>query len=450
MSRGRPNSTDTFDARSAALDSMEKSLKTKLPARKKFIVIICALILFGANFRISAQTVQAERSEIFEQVWNTINEKYYDASFNGVDWKQIGKRYRERLRKVSDDTEFYALLDEMAGELRDSHTRVYSPAQREQRKNQKRTSIGISLSEIEKVVAVASVTPGSEAARSGIKPGMIVRSIGGVPVKKAFSEARRAVGASSSERATAMRVFSKLLAGEPGTFLKIGLQDAGGRRTEFVLKRTVFSSAPRVEARILPAGPAYLTFGRFDVSIENEITRALDKFTDAPALIIDLRGNAGGDGEMGLRLAGRFFDKNTAIARIVTRSGKPPVEGMPMTLETENKNGRVYSKPVAVLIDERTASTAELISNALQETARATVFGTVSCGCVLAFLDYKPLAGGGDMTLSEFGFVTPRNRRLEGRGVTPDRIIRPTLEDIRTGRDAALEEAVNHLSRIID
>jgi carboxyl-terminal processing protease len=121
---------------------------------------------------------------------------------------------------------------------------------------------------------------------------------------------------------------------------------------------------------------------------------------------------------------------------------------MPMTLETGETGKRIFAKPLAVLIDERTASTAELISNALQETGRAKIFGTNSCGCVLAFLDYKPLAGGGDMTLSEFGFITPQNRRLEGTGITPDRIVPLTIKDLQTDRDASLEEAEKYLSEM--
>lgn len=408
---------------------------------KKFIHAFLVLILFNASLQIFAQTGESERAEIFEQVWQIINEKYYDAGFNGVDWKRVGEKYRARLKKISGDKDFYILLDQMAGELRDSHMRVYSPEQKAERKNRTRTSVGIQIKEIENAIVISNVAPDSEAERFGIKEGMIVRSINDVPVKKAITDAKRAVGASSSERSTALRLFSKLLAGEPETFLKIGLRDEKGNSKNFTLKRISASSAPQISSRILPSGIAYLKFDQFDKSLETKITNALENFKDAPALILDLRGNTGGDGEMGLRFLGRFFDKKITVAKIITRTGKPPIEGMPMTLETGETGRQIFAKPLAVLIDERTASTAELIANALQETGRATIFGTNSCGCVLAFLDYKPLAGGGDMTLSEFGFITPNGNRLEGAGVLPDRIVLPKLEDIRNGRDAALETA---------
>ncbi len=414
---------------------------------QKKIIVIAALFLFGANPQIFAQTDRTTRAEIFEQVWSVINEKYYDAGFNGVDWNQVGEKYRSRLKKISGEKDFYELLDQMAGELRDSHTRVYSPEQKAERKNRKRTSVGIQIKAIENAFVISNVAPDSEAARLGIKAGMIVLSVNNQPIKKAIADAKKAIGASSSERSTAMRLFSKLLAGEPETFLKIGLIDERKNSKIFTLKRISASSAPQVSSRILPSGIAYLKFDQFHESIEKEISERLENFQNAPALILDLRGNAGGDGEMGLRFAGKFFDEKITVARIVTRTGKPPIEGMPMTLETGETGGQVFSKPLAVLIDERTASTAELIANALQETGRAKIFGTNSCGCVLAFLDYKSLAGGGDLTLSEFGFITPNNKRLEGAGVLPDRFVLPKLEDIRNNRDAALETAENYLQK---
>ena len=64
-------------------------MKHKHLTIRNFIVAALALIIAGANFSLSAQTDTAKRSEIFQEVWNTINEKYYDAHFNGVDWQAV-------------------------------------------------------------------------------------------------------------------------------------------------------------------------------------------------------------------------------------------------------------------------------------------------------------------------------------------------------------------------
>jgi carboxyl-terminal processing protease len=414
---------------------------------QKVAVGLFALIVLAANAAV-AQTPLSDRREIFEQVWATINEKYYDASFNGVDWPRVKKKYSARLETAASDRLFYALLDRMAGELRDSHTRVYSPADRERRRNQKRASVGLGLKTVDGRLVIFSVAPDSEAARAGLRPGMIVRAVNGRPIKSALAEARRSVGVSSSGRATELRVFSQLLTGEPETILNLELTDAAGKPQKFALTRRVISAKPSVETRILPSGAAYLKFGQFDEALEKQIEQALRDFKDAPSLILDLRANRGGDGEVGLRFAGYFFNDQVTVAKIVTRSGRPPIPEMPMTLETGTRDAQLFSRPVVILVSEATASTAELISNALQEQKRAVVFGTNSCGCVLAFLDYKPLRGGGDLTLSEFGFVTPQGKKLEGRGVTPDRIVPLSLKDLQTGRDPVLEQAEAYLKNL--
>lgn len=411
---------------------------------QKRVVFLFALMFFYAN-SFYAQTPGADRVAIFEEVWTTINEKYYDASFNGVNWSAVKKKYFVRLRDIKNDKDFYALLDRMAGELRDSHTRVYSPSQHEERKRQRHADTGISIKEINGIPVVFSVAPDSEAARCGIKPGMIVRSVNNQPVERAVAGARQAVGVSSSERATRMRILSRILSGEPETVLNIELTDSDGRNHEFALTRRLVSVKPQITAQILPSGVAYLKFGKFDEELEKQVEQSLRDFKDAPALILDLRGNGGGDGEVGLRFAGYFFNEKISVAKIVTRTGKPPVPEMPMILEAGIKDAQIFSRPLVILVNEGTASTSELITNALQEQKRAVVFGTNSCGCVLAFLDYKPLTGGGDLTLSEFGFVTAKGKKLEGRGVTPDKTVELNLKDLQTGRDAALEEAEQYL-----
>jgi len=75
-----------------------------------------------------AQDTQAFALRL-EQAWRLVKERYYDTSFNGVNWEAVGQAYRQRLGEVRDWAGLYRLLDEMYGELRDEHSRVLSPSQ---------------------------------------------------------------------------------------------------------------------------------------------------------------------------------------------------------------------------------------------------------------------------------------------------------------------------------
>jgi carboxyl-terminal processing protease len=411
----------------------------------KFLIFVLWFVLIGANLSINAQIPANKRLEIYEEVWNTINEKYYDANFNGINWTEIYKKYRPQIETADNEKSFYALLDQMAGELRDSHTRVYSPEQTARRKIKQTASVGLTLKEVENAVVIFSVAPDSEAARLGIKAGLTVSAINDQSVKTAIEEARRAVGVSSSKQASKTRVFSKLLSGELNTPLTLKLKNLTGENQLFTLTRRIVSNKSPFVAKVLPSNIAYLKLPEFDEENRRKFEAAFEEYKNSSGLILDLRGNGGGDGDIGLNIARRFLPNKTSIAKLITRNGKSPLPTIPMTLEIVGDASKAYLNPFVILIDENTASTSELIANALQEQSRAAIFGTNSCGCVLVFLDYKKLTGGGSMTMSEFGFISAKGKTLEGSGITPDKFIPASLEDVRSGRDAALEEAVKYL-----
>jgi len=390
-----------------------------------------------------------ERIEVFEEVWKTINEKYYDPKFNGVDWNAVHERYRPGVGSVASDAKFYGLLNQMTRELRDEHTRARSPRDRQERKNQQATSAGVLIYEVENTPVIFDVTPDSDAARAGVLPGMIVRTVDGQPIAEALSKARQETGTSSSERATRGRSYLRLIAGEPGTPLALGLTRADKTPLEITLTRRTISAAPQFTARLLPSGDAYIRFNRFHSPVSKQLKEALMKFKDAPGLILDLRANGGGDGEEGLRIAGYFFNDKVPLVRIVTRTGKPPSALFPTEFQAGEKGGQIYSNPIVILINVGTGSASELLAGAMQEQGRAQIIGTQSCGCVLGVLNHRELKGGGELDVSELGFVTSKGRTLEGNGVVPDKPITVTLADLQHQHDAALEEAERYFDNLL-
>ena len=141
-----------------------------------------------------------------------------------------------------------------------------------------------------------------------------------------------------------------------------------------------------------------------------------------------------------------FFKAKTLIGRTETRTGQPVSIAFGaiklITLE-RSAPGRedAYAGKVAILIDSDSASASEATAGGLQSTGRAIVIGETSCGCLLAYLGYATLPGGGELAYSEVGFTTVKGERIEGRGVIPDVLVERSTDDIRANRDRALEVA---------
>src|SRR6185295_19721674 len=67
------------------------------------------------------------RLTVFDDAWETIQERYYDPAFHGVDWQAKRNTFRAAAGRAANTQEFYELLRQMIASLRDAHTRVYSP-----------------------------------------------------------------------------------------------------------------------------------------------------------------------------------------------------------------------------------------------------------------------------------------------------------------------------------
>ena len=106
-----------------------------------------------------------------------------------------------------------------------------------------------------------------------------------------------------------------------------------------------------------------------------------------------------------------------------------------------------YKGPVVILVNAQSASASELFAGAMQATRRARGVGQPTCGCLLGFLGYARVPGGGEIAYSEVGFVLSNGKRIEGEGVMPDHEVPVSLADLRVSRDRALEDGAGDPQR---
>jgi carboxyl-terminal processing protease len=161
---------------------------------------------------------------------------------------------------------------------------------------------------------------------------------------------------------------------------------------------------------------AYLRLAQFSNDCHKLVESALDDLEDkgAKALILDLRGNGGGDLPATVQLLGLFVKPKTDVVTVRTRD---PKEWQTLTTPEPQRRKREY--PMAVLIDRMSASASELTAGALQDIKRATVIGETSYGKG-SVQNIIPMNNGTALRLTIATYHTPSGRTPHGVGITPD------------------------------
>ncbi len=209
------------------------------------------------------------------------------------------------------------------------------------------------------------------------------------------------------------------------------LQKAAGEMTKLLIKSPsepkpfeVVLTHIRVEEKALThAEPlagnptiAYLRLAQFSSTCHKEIETALDDLEDqgAKSLILDLRGNGGGDLQSTVELLGLFVPPKSTVVTIHTRD---PKDWETLTTPEPKRSERDY--PIVVLIDRMSASASELTAGCLQDLKRATIIGETSYGKG-SVQNIIPMNNGTALRLTIATYHTPSGRTPHGVGITPD------------------------------
>lgn len=394
--------------------------------RALFLLLASVLLVAGCatapKVRISAAdfpAAQPSRVEhnlrVFHRVWDLVNRKHYDPGVHGVDWEKAAADHGPAAAVAVNDTALYAALNAMLGLLDDSHTHALTPTQAEERRTRIRARTGFNLARIDGRWIVTEVLEESPAAQAGVKPGWIVLTRNG--------------------EALGDRPDFRMREGEE---VQWEFLDEHDQRHVLAAKAKRLSTAARQFARPLEGGFVYLRFDEFDGPDRRWLSRQLEENVAAPGVVIDLRRNPGGDTFSLGASVGEFFERTVDCGTFVSRGGARRVKN------SWQFGSAKYRGRVVVLIDGATGSAAEIFAAVLQDHGRATLVGRRTAGAVLASWFYR-LPDGGELQLSRLDYLTPKGRRIEGKGVEPDIVVPRTLDDLRAGRDPDLARALEVL-----
>ncbi|HTY97001.1 MAG TPA: S41 family peptidase [Solirubrobacteraceae bacterium] len=280
--------------------------------------------------------------------------------------------------------------------------------------------IGVEVGPMERGLEIARVFDESPADRAGLKSGDVIVAVNGRPLKGL-----------SRDQAVA------LIKGSPGTDVVLQIEGPRGghagkpplhtvRITRAIVSEPVVASATDTfKGRKL----GVVALASFTPGSHAEVARAVQQVLKegAKGIVFDLRDNGGGLVEEAQLIASNFIPHGV----IVTTSGRT----QPRTVLTAT-GGAISSKiPMVVLVDQNTASAAEIVTAALQDHHRATVVGSHTFGKGV-FQEEQKLANGGALDITVGEYFTPNGRNLGGGGVRQGAGVQPEVK-VAKGLDGA-------------
>ena len=385
------------------------------------------------NFSVYREDSLADyREQAFRIAWAKIRDRFYDRGCHGANWPAVRAKYLPAARNASSLSVFTRVMNMMIGELSASHLGYYSSSMRDKEwgetpslHNWSAVTGHLGVRFAPGTLRVESVFEGS-GAWGVLKPGDVVKSINGIAV------------AGESE-------IAPLLLAPEGAVVRVTVE--GSDKPVYVKLSTyanVREYIRKATDRAVRARVAEISGGRVGyLAVRRMNTETYQKFEDEvfaeawdkDALVIDLRGNLGGftaDRLLAI-LCGSDHSKS------VTPNG---LVGYLFGYWTRP----VFSKPIAVIIDENVQSNGEIFSHAIKTTRRGLLVGRQTAGAVIATND-APLLDYGTFREPFWGWFLPDGTDMESGGALPDIPVDLTPADEAAGRDPQLDAAVEVLRR---
>lgn len=262
--------------------------------------------------------------------------------------------------------------------------------------------IGIEITIRDDVLTVVSPIEDSPAFKAGIQSGDKIVKINGKSTK----------GMSLIEAVQKMR-------GPRGKKVTITIFRKGVRDPFDVTLTRAIIKVTSIKYEDLGDGLGYIRITSFQEKTANNLKKALKKLEEEMegslrGIILDLRNNPGGLLSEAVRVSDIFMSKGV----IVSTKGRHTEE----EVRKAHKNGSYAKLPVVVLVNGGSASAAEIVAGALQDSRRAKVMGTTSFGkgSVQTILDMGDKSA---LKITIAKYYTPKGRSIEGRGINPDILV---------------------------
>lgn len=379
-------------------------------------VLICLLFTAGAALADEAghQTQPAEARlpleelQLFAQIFDQVRSAYVEEI---DDRELLEKAITGLLGELDPHSAF--LQEDSYAELKEHTTGEFG-------------GLGIEVGLERGYVRVISPIDDTPAARAGLRPGDLIlkldeRSTQGMSLDEAISRMRGPKGSSIT--------------------LTIGREGVSEPLTLTIVRDIITVQSVRWED--LEPGYGYVRIAQFQEQTGGEFRRALEELRGGEpglkGLILDLRNNPGGLLPASVEVADTLVDGGLIV---YTEGRIPSANSKSMATAGELLTG----VPVVVLINEGTASAAEIVAGALQDRQRALVIGTPSFGKG-SVQNVLPLGDGRAVKLTTARYFTPSGHSIQAQGIRPDiEVRRAEIHELEPGFTVKEADLGGHLS----
>lgn len=350
----------------------------------KKILYLIALIMAASAAVAFAARPESARKDDFSRKLRTFNAVVKELQANYVDTldanELMDKTIGGLLYQIDPYTEYYPAGDQ---------DEILSISQGQY------AGIGSTIVKHKGQILISEPQWDSPARRTGLRPGDIILAVDGDTVRP------------SSQTAD----VSKRLRGQAGTVVRVDVKRpyTSDSLLTFEITRDEIKVNPLPYFGVDTAGVGYIRLTTFNESSARKVKEAVTEMLRNPALkgiVLDLRGNGGGLLESAVQIVGNFVPKGTEVVRTRGRN---------------NASEKIYKTtrqpldtkiPLAVLIDEGTASASEIVSGSLQDLDRAVIVGQRSYGKGLVQTT-RPLPFDDLMKLTTGRYYIPSGRLIQ-------------------------------------
>ncbi len=365
-------------------------------------------------------------TSVYRKINDFLNEDVLQRAKRIITQNYVDKLTDEQINAMND-----AALTAMVASLEDPYSYYFDMDRFDEfEENNKEEYVGIGISVVydanDKTLTVTAPTAGGPAEKAGILPQDIILGVDDLTLEKDGYDA----------------IISHIKSGKEGEVVTLYIK-RDGKESEFGVERRKIS-LDTISGKMMSGNIAYIKISEFQHNSVADFSAALDdiKSKGVKGLIIDLRNNPGGYADSVIKMTDMLLPKGT-IAYLEDNKGNKEY------FESDDKSLDI---PMVVLVNEGTASAAELMAGSLQAYDKAEIVGMKTYGKAVGQTPFM-LTEETAIYLTSARYYTPKGECIDKKGITPDveidlpEELKVSLSTLTDDKDVQLQAAIETIMK---